>query len=213
MKSFVHFFVGILAVVAISACGKSNTEKAKDNVQSASAELEASAKEIQSMGAPSALWSDEKLNRFEALLNSCDSSANRIEAQNGKDGVTILDIGSLPNLRAALAGLRRVHSTARAEKADNEKTAKRRVAIEAAKAKYNRHVAAIEKAGTPTLAWSTIQLDEFDAELDGIETTAEEISAFPGEGARESFKFYEAAKEYRRLIQDIRKVKGLKAAA
>ncbi|CAN5605972.1 hypothetical protein BH10BDE1_BH10BDE1_21150 [soil metagenome] len=213
MKSFMPLVIAVLSVFLITACGKTSSEKAKDNADSAIAEMKSSATEIQSMGTPTASWSDEKLNRYEALITSCESSANRIEAQDGKDGVIVYGTWSLPQLRSALSTLRSSVRSARAEKANAESIRKETTTLDVARAKYQRHLDAIRVAGTPSTDWSFEQLDQYDAELNGIESTARELMTLTGRNSSTTETLLKSAKDLHETVQAIRISKGAKPAA
>lgn len=213
MKSLMPLFIAVLSVFLITACGKTSSEKAKDNADSAIAELKASTTEMQSMGDPSASMSDEKLNRYDALITSCENSANRIEAQDGKDGVIVYGTWSLPQLRSALSSLRNSVRTARADKANAESIRKETTALDVARAKYQRHLDAIRVAGTPSTEWSFEQLDQYDAELTGIESTARELMTLTGRDSSTTEQLLKSVKDLHETVQTIRTAKGAKPAA
>jgi hypothetical protein len=213
VKSFMHFFVAVLSVVTISACGKTSSEKAKESADSAITELKTSATELSNMGTPSESWSDEKLTRYEALISSCENSANRIEALDGKDGVVVYGTYSLPQLRSALYTLRGYATKARSDKASAVARAKSAEKMAATRDKYRAHLKAIEDAGTPNATWTTDQLDKYEVEVAGAESTSSELYSQGYADYASYSKFKNAIVEMRRVLKEIRDEKALRPAA
>lgn len=210
-----HFFVAVLSVVAIAGCGKTSQEKAKDTAESAVNEFNTSTNEIVKMGLPSASWSEEKLTRYEGLLNSSESSLNRVEAQNGRDGVVVYGTSSIPEMRSALSKLRSAVRTARTDKAEAERRKQFDDLVSGTYDKYRNYEASIERAGTPSPTWSNEQIDQYEADLIGFETTVESLVNY-GYGHLDRYdadKAIKSVKEKRALLNDIRKAKASKPAA
>ena len=163
MKTFSRLLVLACSVLIFAACGQTSSEKAKESADSSIAELKSSANTLDSMGTPRSSWSDSDFVRYENALNSCESSANRIESLNGKDGVTVYGTWSLPRLRALLSINRSALADARSDKT--------KIAVaEAMDARLREDKRLLLAEGAPDATWSFERMEKFEAMLTRIET-------------------------------------------
>ncbi len=189
MKTFQRIFVLACSVILFAACGQTSSEKAKESADSSITELKASANTLDSMGTPRSSWSDSDFARYEAALNSCEASANRIESLDGKDGVTVYGTWSLPRLRALLSTNRSALADARAGKT-------KLASAEAIDAQLREDKRMLMAEGAPESSWSLERMDKYEAMLNRVETVVK-----ASEDAKPAWQRSDKVLKY---IQDLR---------
>ena len=120
MNSFARLSIIACSIFFVAACAKTEAQKTQDarsSVQADIANAKSSLNELTTMGPPSATWSDAQLDRYDALLTSCETSLTRIEGANGKDRIEISDVNTIPQIRVMLSYLRSSNGAARLSKA------------------------------------------------------------------------------------------------
>ncbi len=163
MKTFSRLFVLACSVLIFAACGQTSSEKAKESADSSIAALKSSANTLDAMGTPRSSWSDSDFVRYETALNSCESSANRIESLNGKDGVTVYGTWSLPRLRSLLSINRSALASARSEKT-------KLASAEAMDIQLREDKRLLMAEGAPDATWTLERMEKYEAILNRIET-------------------------------------------
>lgn len=107
MKSFSRAaIVGLICAVGLSfGCAKPDDNKrdAVAGANAAFADLKSSMDEANSMGAPSANWSDDKLAAYTDLMTRIEASANRAQTFDGKSGIVIKETDGLAEAKESAA--------------------------------------------------------------------------------------------------------------